>query len=201
MKNLGLVLALALPLLVGACGTPPPDRLEIVPPTPFRADELGQSVMLTTMAYRGVLSYVEDPQTPLQVKWTSNDPAVAAVDAQGKVTSTGTGKAKIQAAVLGAGGKWVTAEIGVQNLIVGSVTATGDFPKVFKLDSKPVPLTIVVKNEKGVVVEKPNLRMSSTDYCAEVTPAGVVYALAVGECSIIIEVASKTARIDLDVKE
>jgi hypothetical protein len=182
-----------------ACGTPPPDRLEIVPPTPIKSDELGRQFPLKARAYRGIVDY-DDSKAPLVVSWSSSDPAVASVDRAGVVSATGTGKAKITASVPGAGGKAVTADVDVNNLIVQTVTATGDFPRVFKLDSKPVQLTVVVKNEKGAVVEKPTLHMRASDYCVEVTPEGMVHPLAVGECSVIVECAGKQAKIDLDVK-
>ena len=184
---------------VVACGAPPPDRLEITPPLPIKSDELGQQFSLKVKAFRGRIDH-DEAKAPLTFTWTSTDPTVATVDANGTVSITGTGKAKVVVSVKGEGGKDVSADVDVNNLIVGSVEATGDFPKVFKLDSKPVPLTIVVKNEKGAVVEKPQLRMRSSDYCAEVTPAGVVYPLAVGECDIIVECAGKSAKIHLDVK-
>ena len=193
-------LSLALIALSVACGAPPPDRLEILPPTPIKSDELGQTVALSTQAFRGIVAH-DDGKAPLVVSWSSSDPAVATVDAKGTVSSTGTGKATIQASVPGAAGKAVTASVDVNNLIVQTVTATGDFPKVFKLDSKPVQLTVVVKSEKGVVVDQPKLRMRATDYCVEVTPEGMVHPLAVGECAVVVEVAGKTAKIDLDVKE
>lgn len=183
---------------VSACGVPPPDRLEITPPTPIKSEEIGQTFDLKTKAYRGVVDY-DDSKAPLVVSWASSDPAVATVS-NGKVTVAGTGKAKITASVPGGEGKTVSAEVDVNNLIVQSVEATGEFPKVFKLDSAPVKLKIVVKNEKGVVIEKPLLKMTASDYCVEVTPEGVVHPLAVGECSVIVECAGKRAKIDLDVK-
>ncbi|MDP2343627.1 MAG: Ig-like domain-containing protein [Deltaproteobacteria bacterium] len=190
-----VVIALSL-----GCGVPPPDRLEVNPPTPIKADELGKTVELQASAFRGIVAH-DDVKAPLVVTWSSSDPAVASVDKNGKVTATGSGKAKIEASVPGVGGKPVVADVVVDNLIVDTIAATGDFPKVFKLDSKPVPLTVVVKNEKGVVVEKPKLRFRASDYCVEVTPEGMVHPLAVGECSVIVELAGKTAKIDLDVKE
>lgn len=183
-----------------ACGAPPPDRLEITPPTLIKADELGRTVSLKATAFRGLVEHDDSKaKEPLVISWASSDPAVATVDQSGTVTSTGTGKAKITASVKGAKGD-VVADVDVNNLIVGSVEASGEFPKVFKLDSKPVQLKIVVKNEKGAVVEKPQLKMRATDYCVEVTPEGVVHPLAVGECSVIVECAGKRAKIDLDVK-
>jgi lactocepin len=200
MKSLSpslLVLAL---FLAGSCGVPPPDRLEIDPPTPIKADELGKTYELKAHAFRGIVAH-DDAKAPLVVTWTSSDPAVASVDSHGKVAATGSGKAKIEASVPGAAGKPVVADVVVDNLIVDSITATGDFPKPFKLDSKPVQLTVVVKNEKGVVVDKPKLKFRATDYCVEATPEGMVHPLAVGECAVVVELAGKTAKIDLDVKE
>ncbi len=193
----------ALPAVIAlcvACGVPPPDRLEIEPPLPIKSAELGQTVSLQAHAFRGIVAH-DEGKAPLVVTWTSSDPAVATVDAGGKVTVAGSGKAKIQASVPGRNNQAVTADVDVNNLIVQTVTATGDFPKRFRLNSKPVPLTIVVKDEKGGVVEKPKLRMHANDYCVEVTPDGVVYPLAVGSCSVIVEAGSKAAQIDLDVKE
>jgi hypothetical protein len=186
--------------LVGGCGVPPPDRLEIVPPTMIKANEVGASTKLATHAFRGVAAH-DDTKAPLVVTWTSSDAAVATVDAGGTVTATGSGKAKITASVPGAGGQAVTAEVDVVNVIVSSVSATGDFPKKFRLDSPPVRLTVVVKDEKGNVVEKPKVTFRATDYCVQADPDGVVAPLAVGECSVIVESAGKTAKIDLDVKE
>ena len=61
-------------------------------------------------------------------------------------------------------------------------------------------LSVVVKDEKGNVVEHPKLKFRATDYCVDVGPDGLVRPLAVGECSVVVETAGKTAKIDLDVK-
>ena len=190
----GLAFALA------GCGVPPPDRLEIVPPTMIKANEVGATTKLGVQAFRGVAAY-DDSKAPLVVTWTSSDPAVATVDGGGTVSAVGSGKAKITAAVPGAGGKPVQAEVDVANVMVSSVEAKGDFPARFRLDSPPVPLTVVVKDEKGNVVSQPKLAFRATDHCVQVQPDGVVFPMAVGECSVIVESAGKTAKIDLDVKE
>ncbi len=193
------VASIAAFFVLSGCGVPPPDRLEMVPPTPIKSDELGQQFKLKVKAYRGIVEHDEN-KLPLDLAWSSSDAAVASVDQSGGVAITGTGKAKITATARLKDGKGISVDVDVNNLIVDSVTASGDFPKVFKLDSKPVPLTVVVKNEKGVVVEKPLLKMRASDYCAEVTPDGIVHPLAVGECDIIVECAGKSAKIHLDVK-
>jgi hypothetical protein len=64
-----------------------------------------------------------------------------------------------------------------------------------------VTLTVVVKDEKGNVVPNPKLTFRASDYCVEATPDGIVHPMAVGECSVIVESAGKTAKLDLDVKE
>ena len=183
-----------------ACGVPPPDRLEIVPPTPIKFDELGKTVALQAHAFRGIVAH-DDAKAPLTVTWSSSNAAVASVSPAGTVTAMGTGKAKIHAVVPGPGGKEVGADVDVDNLIVDAVKMTGEFPAAFKLNSKPVQLVVVVKNEQGVVVEKPRLRFSASDHCIEVTADGLVHPMAVGECAAIVEIAGKSARVDIDVKD
>jgi hypothetical protein len=117
------------------------------------------------------------------------------------VTTTGSGKAVITASVATGKDTNITASVDVDNVFVSTVEVTGDFPKPFRLSSKPVPLTVVVKDEKGQVIEKPRLKFSATDYCVEVGPDGVVAPLAVGECAVVVESAGKRASIPLDVRE
>ncbi len=192
--------------LVGACGVPPPDRLEITPPTPIRATEQGSQYTLKAHAYRGIVDH-DEKKAPLTFAWKSSDPAVAQVSADGVVTATGSGKAVVTASVATIGGKpfttatAVSADVDVTNTIVSTVEAVGDFPKPFKLSSKPVTLTVTVKDEKGQVVQGPKVSFKASDYCVEVTADGLVHPLAVGECSIFVECAGKRATIPLDVRE
>ena len=187
-------------LSVIACGTPPPDRLEVDPPTPIKATEPGSQTQLKVKAFRGITAY-DDSKAPLVVTWKSSDAAVADVNATGLVTARGSGKAVITASVPGKGGAAVEATVDVANVMVSTVEMTGPFPPKFRLSSPPVQLSVVVKDEKGQVVEKPKLTFKASDFCVEVTPDGVVHPLAVGECDAIVEVAGKSARIALDVKE
>lgn len=191
---------LALPVVVAAaCGVPPPDRLDIISAAVIRKNETGKTETLTIRAYRGVKEHDYD-KAPLTVTWTSSDPSVATIDAAGLLTSTGSGKATITASVPGANETKLTATVPVENVIVSSVEAKGEFPKSFKLDSPPVQLVVTVKDEKGNVVDHPKLKFRTTDYCVDVGADGLVRPLAVGECSVVVESAGKTAKIDLDVK-
>lgn len=194
------LLALALVPVVTACGVPPPDRLELVPPTPIKSIEQGKTFPLKVAAFRGIVAH-DEKKAPLTVSWKSSDPSVADVSADGTVTTTGSGKATVTATVSTGKDTSVSAVVDVENVFVSTVEATGDFPKPFKLSSKPVPLTVVVKDEKGQVIEKPRIKFSASDYCVEVSPDGVVGPLAVGECAVLVESAGKRASIPLDVKE
>ena len=192
--------AVAFAALLGACGAPPPDRLEITPATPIKNTEAGTQTKLKVAAYRGVADY-DDSKAPLVVSWKSTNPAVAEVAADGTVTSTGSGKAQITASVPGKAGAPVTASVDVNNVMVSTVEMTGEFPAKFKLSSAPVTVKVLVKDEKGQIIDKPKLSFKATDYCVEVSPDGIVHPLAVGECAVVVESAGKTAKIDLNVLE
>ena len=190
----------ALLSLALGCGVPPPDRLEITPPTPIKHTEQGAQAKLKIAAYRGVVAHDEE-KAPLTVTWSTSDATVADVSQDGTVTATGSGKAQVTASVPGKAGAPVTASVEVNNVMVSTIDAVGDFPKSFSLSSKPVQLKVTVKDEKGNVVEKPKLNFTASDYCVRVSPDGLVEPLAVGECSVIIESAGKRAQIPLDVKD
>jgi hypothetical protein len=183
-----------------ACGVPPPDRLEVVPPTPIKSFEQGRTFPLKIAAFRGVAAH-DDKKAPLSVTWKSSDTSVADVSADGVVTTTGSGKAVITATVATGKDSSISATVDVDNVFVSTIEASGDFPKPFRLSSRPVPLTVVVKDEKGKVIEKPRLKFSASDHCVEVGPDGIVAPLAVGECSVYVESAGKRASIALDVRE
>lgn len=183
-----------------ACGVPPPDRLEVVPPTPIKSVEQGRTFPLKIAAFRGVAAH-DDKKAPLTVTWKSSDTSVADVGDDGVVTTTGSGKAVITATVATGKDSSISATVDVDNVFVSTIEASGDFPKPFRLSSKPVPLTVVVRDEKGNVIEKPRLKFSASDYCVEVGPDGIVAPLAVGECSVNVESAGRRASIALDVRE
>jgi hypothetical protein len=187
-------------LVVAACGPTAPDRIAIVGNAVIHATEVGKTESLGVSAFHG-LTPIDDRKAPLAVTWTSSDTSVATVDAAGLVTSTGSGKATITASVPGADDKAVSAIAVVENVIVSTVEATGAFPKKFTLNSPPVQLTVVVKDDKGNVVEHPKLKFRATDYCVDVSADGLVRPLAVGDCKVVVESGSKAAKIELDVLE
>ncbi|MBM4281058.1 MAG: hypothetical protein FJ137_09960 [Deltaproteobacteria bacterium] len=199
MRTVSLAALSLAVLLALACGVPPPDRIEIAAPATLRATELGKTETLTIRAYRGVREH-DYAKAPLTVTWTSSDPDVVLIDAGGVLTVTGSGKATVTASVPAGADKTLTTEVPVEHTIVSTVEMKGEFPANFKLDSPPVKVTVVVKDEKGNVVEQPKLKFRATDYCVDVGPDGLVRPLAVGTCGVVVECAGKTARIDLDVK-
>jgi len=184
--------------LVGlGCGVPPPDRLEIDPPNRIQATDPDVETQLKVNGFRGIKAH-DDKKAPLKVKWSTSDGTVAVVNSTGLVKSTGSGTAKITATVEVGEGKEISTSVDVKNVMVSTVEATGDFPKRYTLKAEPVTLKVVVKDEKGNVVEKPVLKFSTTDYCVE-ADNGIVKPIAVGPCAVIVESAGKSARIDLEV--
>jgi hypothetical protein len=200
MKTMLQVCGVFVVLSLVSCGVPPPDRLELVPPTPIKSNEAGATFPLKVSAYRGVASH-DEQKAPLSVQWTSSDRAVADVNADGVVTTTGSGNAVITASVATGKETTISATVDVHNVFVSTIELTGEFPKPFRLSSPAVPLTVVVKDEKGTVIEKPRLAFKASDYCIEVDGNGLVKPLAVGECSVMVESAGKRASIALDVRE
>ncbi|HEY4222639.1 MAG TPA: hypothetical protein VGO62_14890, partial [Myxococcota bacterium] len=73
--------------------------------------------------------------------------------------------------------------------------------KPLHLSSAPLQLHVVVKDDKGKVIEKPERVMyRATDYCVEVSDDGVVKPLAEGDCDVAIQVADQFAKVKLSVQ-
>ena len=177
---------------VVACEAPKPDRLALDPSGPFHFQKKAQSEAVQIAAFRGDAPYVK----VVPAQYTSSDASVATVNVQGIISATGSGKTKITASAWGLS---TTADVEV--VIVGSVEVADDFPHPLKLSAAPKKLTVTVKDDKGNVIEKPNLRYRATDYCVEVgEDDGVVTPLTVGDCDVIVTSADKSARIKLQVK-
>ena len=183
--------ALALALIASACAEKMPDRLALDPAGPFKMQKKGQSETLQVAAFVGKMPYVK----AVPAEWSSSDTSVATVDDKGKVSATGSGKTTITSTAWGLS---TTADVTV--VIVGSVEVVNDVPKPFKLNAKPWPLKVTVKDDKGNVIEKPLVRYKALNYCVEVSDDGVLSPLADGECDVVIESADKSAKIKIETK-
>jgi hypothetical protein len=174
------------------CGESKPDRIAMDPAGPFSFDKKGASETVQVAAFIGPRPFPKK----VPVDWESSDTSVATV-ADGKITATGSGKAKITATAWG-----LTTAADVSVRIVGSLAVKDDVPKVIKLNGKPVQLHVVVKDDKGVVIDKPERVMfRATDYCVEVDDNGLMKPLTEGDCDVIVSVANQSQRVKLSVKE
>jgi hypothetical protein len=180
-----------------ACGVSPPDRIEIVPRSRFRATHPGAEHRLRVDVFRGVRPL---PGEWPALRWTSSDVSVARVDPQGVVTATGSGRATITAALPGAGGREVVDSVDVDNTFVAAVDIDGPFPTSLRVQDDPVQLKVIVRDEKGNPVPKPLLQYGSTGPCVEVRPDGMVFPMERGACSIVVTCADVTTRVDVKVR-
>lgn len=178
-------------VLLAACAEKMPDRLALDPAGPFKMQKKGQSETLQVAAFVGKMPYVK----AVPAVWSSSDASVAIVDDKGKVSATGSGKATISSS---AWGLTSTAEVNV--VIVGSVEVQNDVPKPFKLNAKPWPLKVTVKDDKGNVIDKPLVRYKALNYCVEVSDDGVLAPLADGDCDVVIESADQSTKIKIETR-
>jgi hypothetical protein len=185
------VAALAV-VTLAACAEKQPDRLALDPSGPFKFDKKGQTEEVKIMAFTGKQPFV----APVPVTYASSDTTVATVDDKGVITCTGSGKATITASA------WsLTTTAEVSATVVGSIEVKQDAPKPMKLNSKGHQLTVVVKDDKGNVIEKPKVMYRATDYCVEVSDDGFLKPLTDGECDVVVSAADQSARIKLEVRE
>jgi hypothetical protein len=84
--------------------------------------------------------------------------------------------------------------------VVGSVEIVGEPPETLKYGGKDYQLEVVVKDDKGNVIEKPKLSYSASDYCVEVSPTGLVHTLSEGKCDVIVRSANKQAAHSFNVR-
>lgn len=174
------------------CEEPRADRLALDPSGPLRFTAKGITEELKVAAFRGTMPFVK----PIPTTWSSSDPTVATVDDKGLVTTAGSGRASVTASAWGLS---TSAEVLVS--IVGSVAVTSSVPRPLKLSAPPLVLEVLVKDDKGNVIEKPKVQYRATDYCVEVDDQGRVTPLADGECDVVVAAADKSARVHFEVRE
>src|SRR3954469_4766719 len=84
-------------VVVVACGESKPDRLAMDPSGPFKFEKKGQTEEVKLAAFAKSQPYVK----AVPAEFSSSDASVATVDANGKITATGSGKATITASAWG----------------------------------------------------------------------------------------------------
>lgn len=183
-----MTLLLSLP----ACEEKKPDRLALDPAGPFRFERKGETETVNVAAFTGARPYVR----AVPVEYASSDATVATVDAKGVITCTGSGAATVTARAWG-----ISTTADISATVVGSVEVKDDVPRPFKLKNPGVQLHVVVKDDKGHVIDKPKVSFRATDYCVEVDDAGFMKPLADGDCDVVVSAADQSARLKLQVRE
>lgn len=188
-------------LLVAGCGEKKPARLQMDPKGPFTFSKAGQFEQVRVAAFdeKG-MPFTRAGAAP--VAYASSDESVATVAADGTITAVGSGKVTITAKA------WdleTTAD--VTSTIVGSVEivepagTSKKSPRRVRLKEKPFAMKVVVKDDKGGVIEKPKVLYKALDYCVEASDDGVLTPLTEGECGVRATSADKSATLWLDVRE
>lgn len=188
-------------LLLAACGETPPAKLALDPKGPFSFTKVGDTEQVKVAAFDAKgRPYTRKGAVP--VEYSSSDETVVKVSPSGEIVATGSGKAQVRAT---AWGLETTADAAVR--IVGSVEVvdpagtTKKAPKRVRLKDKPFPVQVVVKDDKGAVIEKPKVLYKALDYCVETDDDGVLTPLTEGECGVRVTAADKSATLWLDVRE
>ncbi len=187
-----LALFVVVSVLLASCTERTPDRLQWNPTGPFRFERKGESDDAKVTAFVGPKPYT----SPVVSTFSSSDTTVATVNDAGHIECTGSGRATLTATVLG-----VTATAEVLASVVGGLEVKADIPRPLKLNKKGHQLSVVVKDDKGVVIANPKLLYRATDYCVEVSDEGFLTPLTEGECDVIVTVAQFSQRVKLAVKE
>lgn len=187
-----MCLAVSLCVLALACEPKKPARIELDPKGPFQMTRVGQTERVKPMAY-------DDKNRPyvskLEMTYRSSDATVAKVAPDGTITATGSGSATISAETFD-----IQAQAEVRVQVVGSVEIVGEPPESLKYGGPDYQLQVVVKDDKGNVIENPKLSFSTSDYCIEVSPTGLVHTLSEGKCDVIVKSATQQAAHSFDVR-
>ena len=127
-----------------------------------------------------------DNATDKTVTWNSSNPAVATVDASGKVTAVAVGEAVITAQ---AGDKTAECKVTVLPIPVSSVTLNKTELELKIGDSETLVATVGPDNatDKSVTWSSSNASVATVDQNGKIT------AIAVGEASITAKAGEKTA--------
>lgn len=134
------------------------------------------------------------PVPDVQIAWSSGNPAVASVDAAGKVTAVKSGTAVVTA---------------VAGHIQGTATIKVSIPALLTLSPRQIELTgsgqleaihMVAKDDVGTVISgMPGFWTSSNSNVASVNNQGIVHALAAGEATITVRTGPLSATTKVTV--
>jgi uncharacterized protein YjdB len=133
------------------------------------------------------------------VTWDSSDRTVATVDATGLVTILSSGEAKIVATSVGTEQK-LEASLPVKAVIIDKVKLVMPDPakKTLKMGDI-VQWKAEVYDDRGNVIPGAKTRWKSSSFAATVADNGEVEGRAIGTATIMVEAASFTDRVDIEV--
>ncbi len=197
-----LPVALSLTLgLLCACADKQPAKLALDPKGPFRFEKRGQSEQVKIAAF-DEKGFPFTRQGAVPVTYSSSDESVVTVDATGTITATGSGKAQLKATAWGLETSAdVTSTIPATVEVKVPAGTTKAAPFKMRMNAKPMQIVVVVKDDKGVVIEKPKVIFRALDYCVETTDDGLLTPLAEGPCPVLVSVADQSAKVWMDVRE
>ena len=171
-------------------------KANVVAVTSVKLDKTELALTVGDAAVQLKATVAPDNATDKTVTWTSDKPAVATVDATGKVTAVAGGEATITAK---AGDKTATCKVTVKAPVV-AVTSV-------KLDKTELALTV---GDAAVQLKATVLPEDATDKTvtwsidktsvATVDATGIVTAVAEGEATITAKAGDKTATCKVTVK-
>jgi len=133
--------------------------------------------------------------SPLKAKWVSGDPKVAAVDADGVVTSAAEGRTTITASL----GNDVSAECDVK-VLHREIAAFELSPVTLILKvGETQRMTATIRDATGVLIEDAALVWTSSDPKTAAVSNGAVTGVTRGTARISVAAASKTLNADVVV--
>lgn len=131
----------------------------------------------------------------VQPTWTSKDPSVASVDAEGIITAVSTGQTEVVGSFEG-----LSAAVPVTVRIVGSVELTPAGPHKLRM-GRSLKLVAVVKDDHGTVMEGERVIFKTIGYAVDVEQDGTVTGQALGETQVVAVAKGQEARVRFDVTD
>ncbi|MFN2387399.1 MAG: Ig-like domain-containing protein [Thermoanaerobaculia bacterium] len=185
-------LAIASLTVVVACSTKPAS-VDISPKRP-KLYGLERTQRLSAR----ILDKKGEPLPEATAEWSSSDPAVAHVEAGGRVIAKKEGKAMITASY-----KKVSAQVPVEVVDVSAVEVTPASLNLIGPAGVQIPLQVTVKNSKDEAVPLPASWESSDEKIATVSEDGVVTSVRSGTATIVARVGDLQggAEVRVAVKE